>query len=47
MQASTLAILQHVFGASLLIAGIILLSKNLDLARKVNPVILTLSFVLD
>ena len=47
VQACTLAILQHVFAASIFITGIILLNKNLDLARKVNPVILTLSFVLD
>ena len=46
-QACILAIIQHLFGASLIIAGIILLNLNLDLARRVNPIIITLSFVLD
>ena len=47
MQAIVLTTCQHLFGISLYIVGIILLNKNQDLARKVNPIIITFAFVIE
>ena len=37
----------HIFAALLFLIGIILLLKNLKWARRLNPALLTLSFVLE